>query len=206
MGDDAPEGFRLFVAIRIPDQIKAAMAIAQSELRHALPERGVTWTEPEQFHLTLKFLGQVEAQRVPALAQKLGAACHGFSALRLRAERVGAFPSPRSPRVIWAGLADGTGRLAQVQAAVEEASSDFTNEPPGKKFSGHVTLGRVKRLNRRDAQLLAAWLDRTAVRSFGEWTATEVELMRSELSSAGARHTCMGTFPLMAQTTTGRDE
>src|SRR5947209_8229321 len=146
MGEaDTSERFRLFVAIQIPEQIKVEMAAAQAELRRQLPERGVTWTKPEQFHLTLKFLGQVEAQRVAALSQQLERACQGFPPLQLRAERVGAFPGLRLPRVFWVGLNDDAGRLAQLHAAVETASRDYTSESSVDKFSAHVTLGRAKR-------------------------------------------------------------
>src|SRR5438093_9744721 len=125
---DTPERLRLFVAIQMPEQIKVELAAAQAELRRLLPERGVAWTRPEHFHLTLKFLGQVEAQRVAALSQQLERACQDFSPLPLRAERVGAFPDVRFPRVIWVGLKDDAGGLPQLQAAVEAASRDFTGE------------------------------------------------------------------------------
>src|SRR5881628_1010459 len=117
MDSARPERYRLFVAIRILDQIKVAMAAAQAELRHVLAERAVNWTKPEQLHLTLKFLGNVEVQRVDTLMQQLGGACNGFSPLRLGAERVGAFPDLRFPRVIWVGLKDDTGQLTQLQGA-----------------------------------------------------------------------------------------
>src|SRR5436309_8240715 len=207
MGDaDARERHRIFVAIRIPDQIKVAMAAAQAELRHVLPERAVNWTKPEQLHLTLKFLGNVEVQRVDTLMQQLGGACNGFSPLRLGAERVGAFTDLRFPQVIWVGSKDDTGQLTQLQGAVEAASGEFTSQPAEERFSGHVTLGRAKRLKRREAQILSGWLSRMADRSFGEWTANEIDLMRSELSSEGARHTSIGRLPFKGLTTTGLDE
>src|SRR2546423_15665143 len=96
-----PEQFRLFVAINIPEPVKTEIEKAQAELRAALPERCIRWTRREQFHLTLKFLGNVEARGVPELTQAIALACRGFAALSLRAERIGFFPHMRSPRVIW---------------------------------------------------------------------------------------------------------
>jgi len=203
---DTPERLRLFVAIQMPEQIKVELAAAQAELRRLLPERGVAWTRHEHFHLTLKFLGQVEAQRVAALSKQLERACQDFSPLPLRAERVGAFPDVRFPRVIWVGLKDDAGGLPQLQAAVEAASRDFTGESSADKFNGHATLGRVKRLDRRETQVLSNWLARKAEQSFGKWTAAEVELMRSELSSTGARHSCLERFPMAGLTPTGPHE
>jgi len=203
---DTPERLRLFIAIQIPEQIKVELAAAQAELHRLLPERGVTWTKPEQFHLTLKFLGHVEARRVADLTRHLKRTCWNFAPLHLAAERVGAFPDMRYPRVVWVGLKDDSGKLEQLEAAIEATSRDYTREPSADKFSGHATLGRAKRLNRRETQVLVDWLARKAESSFGDWTATEVELMRSELSSAGARHTCLERFPLAGDTATGPHE
>src|SRR4051812_7451283 len=102
----SPELFRLFIAISVPDAVKTEMEQAQAELRRALPEGCVRWTRREQFHLTLKFLGSVEAQRVAALADAIRGACQGFTPLRLRAERIGCFPDLRFPRVVWAWVHD----------------------------------------------------------------------------------------------------
>jgi len=199
---DTPERLRLFIAIQIPEHIKVELAAAQAEVRRLLPERGVTWTKPEQFHLTLKFLGHVEAQRVADLTRQLKGACRGYAPLHLAAERVGAFPDVRFPRVIWVGLKDDSGKLEQLQAAIAATSRDYTREPSADNFSGHATLGRAKRLNRRETQALVDWLALKAESSFGNWTATEVELMCSELSSAGAMHTCLERFPLAGLTPT----
>ena len=192
----APEHYRLFIAIRMPEQIKDAIAAAQSELRRALPERGVTWTKREQLHVTLKFLGNVGAPCLDVLNEQLRRACHRFAPLRLSAQRVGAFPNSRFPRVVWAGLTDAEGQLLKVQSAVEAASQIFTVLEPEKKFTGHVTLGRAKRLHRRDSQVLSGLLAGMADRFFGEWTAGEIELMRSELAADGARHTSIATVHL----------
>jgi len=192
----APEHHRLFIAIRIPEQIKHAMAAAQSELRQALPERVVTWTKREQLHLTLKFLGNVDVKCLDALNEQLRAACQGFAPLTLRAERIGVFPDAHLPRVVWAGLTDVEGQLLKVQSAVETASKNSTALEPEKRFTGHVTLARAKRINRSDSQVLSGLLADMADRLFGEWTAGEIELMRSALGADGARHTSIGIVHL----------
>src|ERR1035437_7704374 len=100
------EQFRLFIAVTIPEEVKTKIEEAQGKLRRALPERAVHWTRREQFHLTLKFLGDVDAARVEALGEAIRDACQGFGALHLRAERVGFFPDLRYPRVVWVGVKD----------------------------------------------------------------------------------------------------
>jgi len=191
-----PEWHRLFVAVPIPEPIKIAIATAQAELKLNILNTVVAWTRTEHLHITLKFLGNVAAARVKALIGRLGTACKVFSPLELRAENVGAFPNMRFPRVIWIGVSDTHRELIAMHEAVEMATKEFTNEKPEESFIPHATLARVKRLNARDQKLLAELLSRMNKRLFGEWTASEIELVRSELSSQGARHTCVARIHL----------
>src|SRR4051812_30141329 len=98
-GEERMEALRLFVAISLPNGVKDEIEKAQKEMRDALPGNFMRWTNREQFHLTLKFLGNVASSRVAELTEILREACGQFSALRLRAERIGFFPDARFPRV-----------------------------------------------------------------------------------------------------------
>jgi RNA 2',3'-cyclic 3'-phosphodiesterase len=199
--------WRLFVAISLPEAVKNEIEKTQRELRAALPRGVVRWTKREQFHLTLKFLGDVAELRAAELIEALRTACRHFSALRLRAAGIGFFPDARRPRVIWAGAQDDAGALLRVQQSVEASVKDFATEdsaerrdlPPGRRsqeFTGHVTLGRIQRIQRADAEILVKAAARAAGQFFGEWTADTVELIRSELSSAGSRYTTIAAIPL----------
>ena len=194
MPDD--ERFRLFIAVAIPEVIKAKMEEAQAELRRALPGHGVRWARREQFHLTLKFLGDVDAVRVGALGEAIRAACRGFGALDLRAERVGFFPDLRYPRVVWTGVQDQAERLPRLQQAVDAATRGFTTEQKEERFTGHVTLARIKGIGRLEAEALGKAAVGMAGRVFGQWTAGQVELMRSVLSSQGASHSSLAAIAL----------
>src|ERR1051325_8887109 len=101
------ETIRLFIAIPLPEEVKNEIEKTQNELRQAVPGNFVRWTKRDQFHLTLKFLGGVETSRMGELTTALRDACGHFTALRLRAERIGFFPDLRFPRVIWAWVHDG---------------------------------------------------------------------------------------------------
>ena len=190
------ERFRLFIAVTLPEEVKAQIEAAQAELRRALPGPGVRWTRREQFHLTLMFLGDVDVARVQPLEEAIRAACRGFSALPLRAERVGFFPDLRYPRVIWAGVQDQAGQLLRLQQAVDAVTRDFTTEQKEERFSGHITLARIKAIKRPEAEALRQAAAGMAERLFGQWTAGEVELMRSVLSPQGARHTSLAATAL----------
>jgi 2'-5' RNA ligase len=187
---------RLFVALRVPEEVKAKVEKAQAELRRSLEQARVTWTRREQFHLTLKFLGNVEGGRVAELVEAVRGACSGFAALRLRAEGVGCFPELRSPRVVWVGVRDAEEALPRLQRAIETACAGFSAQERQERFSGHVTLGRIKSIGRPEAESLGSQARAMAERFFGQWTADQVEIMRSELSSEGARHTVLATVGL----------
>jgi RNA 2',3'-cyclic 3'-phosphodiesterase len=198
-----PETFRLFIAVTVPEDIKTEIEKTQAALRRALPKECVRWTKREQFHLTLKFLGNVDAQRVGPLVDGVRAACQGFAALELRAERVGFFPDLRSPRVVWAGVSDAREQLPLLQRAIEAACRDFTAEEAKEHFAGHVTLGRIKGLRRAEAEVLAGLASDLAARRFGAWTAAGIDLIRSQLSPNGAQYTTLAAIPLAGQPAAG---
>ena len=190
------ERFRLFIALTIPEGVKARMEAAQAELRRVLPERAARWTRREQFHLTMRFLGDVEAARVEALGEAIRAACRGFGALHLRAERVGFFPDLRYPRVVWVGVQDQAEQLPRLQEAVDRATREYTTEEKEERFTGHVTLARIKGIKRLEAEALGKAAAGMAERLFGQWTACQVDLMRSELLPQGARHSTLASIAL----------
>jgi RNA 2',3'-cyclic 3'-phosphodiesterase len=196
LNENSTDKLRLFVALTVPDAVREEMLRVQRELQPLAPRGVVRWTKPDQFHLTLRFLGDVSSDRVTGLQDSLRAVCSGEAPLHLCAQGVGFFPNARSPRVIWIGITDGEKRLVDFQRKIEDAVRPFSVESGGERFAGHVTLGRVKPCKRSEIGELAANAGTRQNRKFGEWTAREIEIIRSELSSAGARHTSLAAFPL----------
>ena len=167
-----------------------------ARIASACVTRAIGWTRPEQFHLTLRFLGGVPAASLEDLKAAVGAVCANARRLSLRAAGVGFFPNARLPRVVWAGIQDAEEFLIDLQKQIEAAVQPFTAERGAENFTGHVTLGRVKNLNRSDAGQLAAYAQTIENRRFGDWMAREIEIVQSELSPAGARHRLLAAFPL----------
>jgi RNA 2',3'-cyclic 3'-phosphodiesterase len=200
MISDSPAGhLRLFVAIALPETVRDEILRAQRELQSLVPREAVRWTRPDQFHLTLRFLGDVAADDVEALKLAAGAVCRNASPLSLRAQGVGFFPNSRSPRVTWVGINDRENRLIELQKGIEAAVGPFSPEPGEKNFSGHVTLGRLKKPGPSEIRALAARAQSFETQTFGNWTAHDVEIIRSELSSLGARYTSLAVFRLGAE-------
>jgi 2'-5' RNA ligase len=202
-----PKTLRLFVAMSPPESVKDQIEKAQQQLRRATPGNIVRWTKRDQFHLTLKFLGNVEAIRVNELKAALHGACLGVGSLRLRAEGVGFFPGARVPRVLWIGVHDKENGLSRLQNSVEMSVEKFTAEnaaqpwsagvSPASQFTGHITLGRIQRIRRAESETLSKATAEIANPFFGEWTTNRVELIRSELSSGGSRYTTLAEIPLI---------
>jgi 2'-5' RNA ligase len=201
----APEQFRLFLALSIPDKVKSAIDATQSELRRVVPDRAARWTRREQFHLTLRFLGNVSASRVNPLIDVIRAACEPFAPLRLVAGQMGFFPDRRVPRVLWVGVKDLESRLIPLWSGLQSATQPFAGEPAETDFTGHVTLARLNRPRRVQIEELVKAAGKFENSVFGEWTAEQVELMRSELLPQGARHSLLAALPLSAMNRTGSD-
>ena len=190
------EVLRLFVAVTVPPQVQESLERAQATLRSALPSDLAKWTKREQFHLTLRFLGKVDAGRVPELETNVREACYSFKPMTLQATGIGFFPEKRLPRVMWAGLRDRTNQISNLHQAVQAATDTFTSEAAQDDFSAHITLARIKDIQRHEAERLkkAAAGYREVI--LGEWRAEALELMRSQLSSAGAQHSVVARFLL----------
>ena len=192
---------RLFVSLSVPAEVRSNLAIVQDELRAQLSPRAASWTRLENIHLTLRFLGDVDPTRLEVLTSVLATTAANFESLPLVAERVGCFPDLRYPRVFWAWVhdADKRERLAELHRRIVDATAGFTGEPAEGRFVGHLTLARFKQIKRPQADSIAAFAHGAVDRRFGEWTASSMALMRSELFSGGSRYSCLAEFPLRCE-------
>ncbi len=183
---------RTFIAIEIPAEIKKEMAEVQSRLKG--PGVDASWTRPEGIHLTLKFLGEVEEPRIPEIMDSLTRAIGGAGGFRLEVVGVGTFPNPRNARVAWIGVSGDIERLMALQSSVEEAMAGLGMEREDRKFTPHLTLGRIKYIRSRDAWVNA--LDAMKDIRLSSFNVEAVSLMKSELQPSGAVYTEIGRVEL----------
>ncbi|UCG86320.1 MAG: RNA 2',3'-cyclic phosphodiesterase [Gemmatimonadota bacterium] len=186
---------RLFVAVNLPDTLRKAAWNSAAPLRDGrLP---VKWVGVDALHLTLKFLGEVDAGRRAEVQDAVDAAASGTTQFALPVLGFGAFPNPRRARVIWLGC-DSVPELELLQHRVEQRMSDIGFPLEVRPFHPHLTLGRVRR-DARPASL--AGLDDLLQRlQFQAQTVVKsVDLMQSELSRAGARYTRLHCAKLDSQ-------
>jgi RNA 2',3'-cyclic 3'-phosphodiesterase len=192
----SPEQLRLFVAVEIPEGVRQALGDLQRELRGRGLER-LRWVRPEGIHITLKFLGENPAGRVPAIAAAIGAATEGVPPHSLHLGKLGCFGSKQSPRVLWVDAEGDAATLVRLQRQVEEALSPLGFAPEQRQFSPHITLARVQpdsagKVARSLADAVAAVSAPAA-----EIPVRAVSLMRSELRREGAVYTRLEAAPLV---------
>lgn len=188
---------RSFVAIPLPDRVRADLLAAVVALQPTLP--GVKWSrKAENLHVTVKFLGQVAEERIGELGMALARAAATVPRFDVEVRGMGAFPSARKASVIWVGVeaTDTEGRLARVAEAVEGAALELgIGERETRPFRAHVTVGRAK--GGVDAR---AALARFADRSFGKMTIEELHLYESRLGGgsddAGSTYVLRSRAPL----------
>src|SRR5262249_46019016 len=134
---------RTFIAIPIPSANGDRLSRLQTLLASQVPT--ARWTTTLPFHMTLAFLGDVPDTDLNAVCKAVAQACGPFSPFELHLEGVGAFPSPSKPRVLWAGLrVTEPSALARLHGDVVQAVSNTGYRPDDRRFSPHVTLGRIR--------------------------------------------------------------
>ncbi len=192
---------RLFFAIDLPEGLHEPFAALQDDLRAA---DGLSFTDPTQAHLTMKFLGEAptadEADRddEPTVddAKITGAAAVDVADLapfEVEVAGLGAFPSEEYISVVWAGVRDGAADLETLAAALETETTDRGFDAADNAFTPHVTLARMN--DARGKDLVQDRLRNTDP-TVGRFTAEELKLKRSVLGDDGADHETVARFPL----------
>ena len=201
------EGFRGFVAIALPDEIRSRCARLMTSLRGEA--RQVSWVKPGNLHLTLKFLGNTRPSQAERLLASLAHKAMKLSPFEVVLGGLGVFPTFRRPRIIWLGVSEGAGSLEELAAKVEGAAAKAGFSRESRRFSPHLTLGRVKMARRRSGKSstqtlseqrvgedLQALLGRSDPGALGRFTVREVVLIESRLSPGGSLYTPRGQVKL----------
>ena len=188
---------RSFIAVPVDEAILVRLSALQQQLRQA--GAPVSWTRPAGMHLTLKFLGNISEALIPRLGETLQPVAARWAPFTVSVVGTGGFPTLQRPRVVWAGIRQGKDALAALAAEVDAAVNTLGFPPETRPYNPHLTLGRVK--EPKKLERLITLLQSHDGDYFGEMTAGELILFRSELSPKGARYT-----PLHRLTLSGNGE
>ena len=191
---------RAFLAVELSQELRAKLALVQQELKHRIePElkrdTHISWVQPAKIHLTIKFLGDMDEQVIDPLQTALEQAIGNRAMVNVPLQRLGAFPRPHSPRVLWVGPPENwergaeAKRIAEIHGAIEQACEGLSFLRETKPFSPHLTLARIKAGERYVGVALAKGgvLDRPL--SLGSLAMESVVLMKSELRPTGSIYT-----------------
>ncbi|MFH1023295.1 MAG: RNA 2',3'-cyclic phosphodiesterase [Planctomycetota bacterium] len=196
---------RAFLAVLPSDDVRRGYGRFLRELKGS--SGVVRWVSMENFHLTLKFLGETDVNRFPETGQALQEALAGIPPFDVTVRGMGAFPNTAKPRVVWmAGVEEADAAVMRTMAGkVERAMADLGFPRDEKPFRPHWTIGRVRggSADFRDlGELIWKWRDR----ALGTMTVDHVALMTSELLSDGPVYRVAGRYPLGESATVEDDD
>ncbi len=173
---------RLFIALLLPDQLK-------SDLDHLMVDArrigsGIKWVDPANLHLTLKFLGETQNERVSLIDDVLYSTVGHIERLEVSLAKWGGFPNLANPRVIWAGL-NGAENAVSLAGSIDDKLGRLGFETDHRPFRTHLTLGRVK--SPGDYSRLTAHLENFDFLDYAKnkYILDQVGLVRSTLTPKG---------------------
>ena len=179
------ESWRVFCAVELPSSVRKKLIDHISRLRELAPEVQASWGREQNLHLTLKFLGQVPTSRLDRLSNAAAKATTGLATIELSIEETGAFPKHGKPRVLWVGVKDRSGGLAELQGRLETACARAGFAREERAFHPHLTLARLR--NPQSAQELVTAHKQLSFEPMPV-TVRELLVLRSELSPKGSKY------------------
>ena len=194
---------RAFLAVQLAEPLRATLAAVQSDVKrriiHELPrDVNLSWVRPASLHLTVKFLGDIPDALVLPLREAISDALRHHRVVHIPLNRLGVFPRPQQPRVLWIGppdqweVSEDAARLAALHRAIEASCVALNLAADTRPLSAHLTLARIKTGHRSAGQALArsGAMDRLPL-AVDPLAVDAITLMRSELKPTGSVYTAL---------------
>jgi len=180
------EQVRCFIAIGLTDEIKAGLEQLQSQLKSG-GQTSIKWVDPYSIHLTLKFLGSVDGDKISPITAAMEEAVQGVTPFRLEVKGLGVFPSLRRVQVVWVGVGGEVDKLAYLQQRLESSLAGLGFTPENRRFTPHLTLARVRdRASSGEREGLGELITGTKFETAYSFPVEVVSLMKSQLTREGA--------------------
>jgi 2'-5' RNA ligase len=172
---------RTFIAVELPDEVRKNIIELINELKEVKSE--VKWVEEKNLHLTLKFLGWVEDQKIEEVIRLTQEAVKEKGRFKIKLEDLGTFPSGKSPRVIWVGVTEGKEKLINLAESLEKLFTQAGFRSEEREFSAHVTIGRIK--EKKGVDKLKEKIESYKRPFFGVAVVDHLQIMKSTLTPKG---------------------
>lgn len=176
---------RIFIGINISEQARTKIAEYSKDLRNQFPDVKAGWVQPESFHLTLKFFGEVQIEQLPLIADSTANVAKRFTPFSLATGKTGVFPNGRNPRVIWLGITDLESRTDKIARDLASESKNLGFEPDFRTYFPHLTIARL-RDSVRSAELVKIHLGEEIEPV--EFRVSEIIIFESKLKSTGSEY------------------
>jgi RNA 2',3'-cyclic 3'-phosphodiesterase len=189
---------RLFVALEIPSVVRENLAALIDELRKGdagVSKRGPRWVRPGNLHVTLKFIGHVDAAKCASIRTALAQA-HSHSPVEMEFRGLGFFPGEKRPRVLWVG-AKNSPNLPTLAADIDNRLGPLGVARETREFTPHLTLARFDPPG--ISEKLRAAVQNNPEREFGRLRASEFHLFESKTKPSGAEYTILQSFRFAAE-------
>ena len=177
-----PPTIRTFIALELPPSVISLLEKVQEDLK-SMGLRA-KWVRPENIHLTLKFLGNINPGDIDRIGEAMMDAAGDFKAIDLAAGGVGVFPGIKRPRVIWVGLGGQIQLLFAMQRMLEDNLAALKFNKEKRPFKGHLTLGRFRQTV--EPNTIRQIMQEYANLSSEEFTTSRIILFKSDLKPTGA--------------------
>ncbi|MCS7192022.1 MAG: RNA 2',3'-cyclic phosphodiesterase [Armatimonadetes bacterium] len=185
---------RSFVALELSEDVRERLKDLLQQLRQT--KAAVKWVEPENLHLTLKFLGEVPESQIEEIVNALKSIAQATLTFSFTVCGVGGFPNLNRPKVLWAGV-EASENLMTLQRMVEQAMERLGFSPEERTYHPHITIGRVKAMvGIEEVKMI---LSKNLGTVFGVVPANHLTLFRSDLSKEGPTYTPLAKLPFTAK-------
>ncbi len=198
---------RTFLAVELSESLRTNLSKLQLDLKQRLTRElprdvRISWVQSASLHLTVKFLGDIDEQLVVSMQDAIGTVLAGHRPIEIPLERLGVFPRPQQPRVLWVGPSElwekgpDTARLVSLHRAVEDCCATLNLAQDNRPLSPHLTLARIKEGERSMGQVLArsGVMDRPL--TVGSFPVDAIALMKSDLKPTGSVYTKLWSIAL----------
>jgi len=186
---------RSFVAVEFPSSIQDAIISQTTNLRKLYPNHIIRWVKPGNIHLTLKFLGDITQSNLEFIARSLAHEAKKVKPFSISFTNLGIFPNPKKPKIIWIGV-NSPSILGEFQSKIEALTSRHGIPIEQRRFSPHITLGRISDSNSLDTiENLIIEISSINVSTLDTVNISAIKIFKSDLKPDGPIYTAIYNIP-----------